>query len=579
KTVKTVKTVKTFNTVDTSGRCYVSASVTNTGDDRFYRWLAVTVRRRPGTSAVLTQRCFDIEKCGVAICLSRQQIVSVRVTITNRFKDLILSIVSTRLGRIRGFEEDGVTTFLGIRYGTPPVGARRFMPPQMAEGWQGVFAATDFPNRAMQDKTLSTLGLPVGGSISEDCLFLNLVTPSVRGESRPVLVWFHGGGFVAGSANEYDGSVLAAQGDVVVVTVNARLGVFGFLDLTYYGDVYAGSSSNGLRDLMLALRWIKENIEDYGGDPNNITVFGESSGGSSILSLLAAPEADDLFHKAIACSATAVYRPKTDRTKALSERLKCSRDDCLDVLLQMPAHDLLDLKVGGSICVDGAVVTRPTFQAIEERGSAGVPLLTGTTATEGTLYTKGNPEHQEHYSWLNKYLATDMLCGSDPAPYLDALRAHYPAASPGKIHEMVWTDMFRRICTTAAELSSAAGVGGWLYRFDLPANKPGSDHVGVPHASEMSLTFNTVAKPTSNAYTFHDVTDPVVQRVGRDWSNIVINMARSGTPNVGSGEAEGNTPVLPQYTPTDRHCLVIDEQFLVAKDLDAVHRRLWSAGA
>ena len=189
-----------------------------------------------------------------------------------------MNTVATKIGKIRGISGNDVTSFLGVRYGEPPVGTRRFMASELAEGWTGVYEATNFPNRAMQTRSLSTLGLPVGGSLSEDCLFLNIVTPSVTGSLRPVIVWFHGGGFVAGSANEYDGTVLARQGDVVVVTVNSRLGAFGFLDFSQFGSAYLGSASNGLRDQILALQWISRNIEDFGGDPKKACDFGATFG-------------------------------------------------------------------------------------------------------------------------------------------------------------------------------------------------------------------------------------------------------------------------------------------------------------
>ena len=484
-----------------------------------------------------------------------------------------MNTVATKIGKIRGISGNDVTSFLGVRYGEPPVGTRRFMASELAEGWNGVYEATNVPNRAMQTRSLSTLGLPVGGSLSEDCLFLNIVTPSVTGSLRPVIVWFHGGGFVAGSANEYDGTVLARQGDVVVVTVNSRLGAFGFLDFSQFGSAYLGSASNGLRDQILALQWISRNIEDFGGDPKNVTISGQSSGASSVLSLLASPSADSLYHKAIACSPTAVYNTKTDRAEDLSDRLNCTPDDCLEVLCDATAEELLGLQIGARITVDGHVVTRSTFAAIEERGTNGVPLLTGTTATEGSYYTRGNPESRDHYPWLNEYLARDMLCGDDPDAYLEALKSAYPDASPGKIHEMIWTDMFRRISLQTAELSSTHGVGGWLYRFDLPVNLQGSEHVGAPHASDMSFVFNTVASPSSHAYTFHDVADPKVQSVGLYWSNIIISMARFGNPNDGRSDTLG----WPQYAADERSCLVVDEVSRVAKDLDSFHSSLWQS--
>ena len=486
-----------------------------------------------------------------------------------------MTILATALGKVRGVSDGKVNTYLGVRYGQPPVGAMRFKSSQMAEAWPGIYDATQYPNRAMQEKTLSTLGLPVGGAVSEDCLFLNIYVPNTQTASRPVLVWFHGGGFVAGSANEYDGSVLAEQGDVVVVTVNSRLGVFGFFDWSYFGSEYKGSASNGIRDQILALQWLRENIEDYGGDPSNVTIFGQSSGGSSVLALLAAPAADGLFHRAISCSGTAVYRPTVDQTEKLAERLGMQRDDLLESVLSMQASDILDFKMGGAFSVDGTVITRDTFQAIVERGADGVPLIAGSNATEGTYYTRGSPDAQDHHDWLNRYLATDMLCGRDPDAYFDALTEAYPGAPPGKLHEMIWTDMFRRIAIMAAETSAVHGAGGWLYRFDLPVNLEGSEHVGVPHAAEMAFTFNTVCRPTSHAYTFHDTRDPVVQRVGADWSGLLLAMARGGNPN-DFGQAS-LLPEWPQYHAAQRSCLRIDAQFSVAQDPDELHRSLWAA--
>lgn len=486
-------------------------------------------------------------------------------------KELELTAISTRQGRIGGVSQGEVISFLGVRYGVPPVGARRFMASEMADGWHGVYDATHFPNRAMQNRTLSTLGLPVGGSVSEDCLFLNIATPSVAGSLRPVIVWFHGGGFVAGSANEYDGTVLADQGDVVVVTVNSRLGPFGFLDLSKSGADYLGSASNGLRDQILALTWISENIQDYGGDPKNVTISGQSSGGSSVLSLLACPSADDLYHKAIACSPTAVYSRKTNRAEDLADRLNCAPEDCLELLLEMSATDLVNMQIGSRITVDGHVVTRSTFEAIEDRGENGVPLLTGTTLTEGSYYTKGDPESRDHYPWLNQYLARDMLCGDDPDTYLEALKRAYPDASPGKMHEMVWTDMFRRTALTAAELSSTKGAGGWLYRFDLPVNARDGEHVGTPHACDMSFTFNTVANSESHAYTFHDVKNPIVQSVGLSWSQRIISMARFGNPN----PSPMDLPHWPRYEPENRSCFLVDDVASVVHDADSKHALLW----
>lgn len=482
-----------------------------------------------------------------------------------------MSTIATRLGKVRGLDDGNVTSFLGLRYGEPPIGARRFRVPVMAGGWQGTFDATAYPNRAMQGKPLRSIAPPVPGGLSEDCLNLNIATPSTVGAKRPVLFWIHGGGFINGSANEYDGSVLARQGDVVVVTVNYRLGTFGFLDLSAHGDEFRHSASHGVLDLILALQWVHENIEEYGGDPANVTIFGESSGGSLVLSLLAAPAADQLYHKAIAHSATCVFRLPTDRTDQIAERMGVDRTEFVNTIMTMSAQDILDLNLRFGVTVDGQVITRSSLDAIKDRGASGVPLITGTNLREGTLYTWGDDAEQDHYRTLNLSLATEMLLGGNPEKYLQALHETYPDASPGKFHEMIWTDMFRRICSHAAEAASLAGSGGWLYRFDLPANLPGFQKLGATHASEMAFTFNAFADPDSHTKIFHDRNDPVVRAVAKSWSDTIIRFARSGDPN------GAELPEWPVYEPGERNCLIINEDFGIESDPDTLHRSLWEA--
>jgi len=481
------------------------------------------------------------------------------------------STIATRLGKVRGLDDGRVKSFLGLRYAEPPTGDRRFKPPVMVSSWDGMVDATRFPNRAMQADKSSPVKNPVAGALSEDCLFLNIVTPSTKGKRRPVLFWIHGGAFVTGSANEYDGSVLAGQGDVVVVTVNFRLGPFGFLDLSALGSDYQNSISNGILDLILALQWVQENIEDYGGDPGNVTIFGESSGGSLVLSLLGAPAADRLYHKAIAHSATCAFRLPTDRSEKIARRMGVDRSNYSDELLSMPAPDIVDLNLHCGVTVDGQVITRSTFDAIRDRGNNGVPLITGTNLREGTLYTQGEDAAQDHYPSFNKGLATEMLLGGDPQDYLAALAKAYPNVSPGIFHEMIWTDMFRRICSEAAAASSLAGPGAWLYRFDLPGNLPEVSHLGATHSSEMAFTFNTFANPDTHAcITYHDRDDPVVRKVAKAWSDTVIRFAKTGQPN------GGELPNWPVYETGERNCLIINDDFRIESDPDQLHRSLWN---
>ena len=475
--------------------------------------------------------------------------------------------ISTRLGKVRGASSASVPLFLGLRYGAPPTGLRRFLSPVGSGSWTGILDATRYPNRAMQHKTEGTLGAPILGDMSEDCLFLNITTPSTTGKLRPVLFWIHGGGFINGSGNELDGAVLADQGDVVVVSVNYRLGAFGLLNLSSHGPEYEGSSSNSIRDLVLALQWVSDNIEEYGGDPENVTISGVSSGGTLVLSLLATPAADNLYHKAIAHSATCAYKTADDPTNELCKRLKVSREEFLSHLRAMSASEILALNLGFRVSVDKTVVTRSTFEAIKDRGDCGVPLLTGTNLREGSLYTQGRDQDQDHYTEWNRGLAKEMLCGKDPQKYLAALRETYPDASPGRYHEMIWTDMFRRTTLKAAELTSTAGPGSWFYRFDLAPTLPDHKHLGATHGSENAFVFNIFENPDTHGFTYHDRDDPVVRKIARAWSDVIVRFMRTGQP--------GNYNDWPVYEPGKRRSLIIHETLRIESDPDELHRGLW----
>ena len=217
--------------------------------------------------------------------------------------------VTTPAGRVVGTTlANGVQRFAGIPYAAPPVGPRRFRAATPAEGWPGVRDASSFG--AVCPQQPSPLDLLLSGkpeNQSEDCLVLNVWTPGCDGAGRPVLVWIHGGAFIQGSGSSpvYDGSRLAARGDVVVVTINYRLGEFGWLKLDDLGEEFAGSANNGLTDQVLALRWVRDSIAAFGGDPARVTVFGESAGAMSIAALLGAASARGLFQRAITQSGAA----------------------------------------------------------------------------------------------------------------------------------------------------------------------------------------------------------------------------------------------------------------------------------
>ncbi len=236
-----------------------------------------------------------------------------------------MTIVDTRSGKVEGFERDGVHVFRGIPYALPPVGTRRWQLPQPEESWEGVRDATEFSAQSAQSEFAMTKLL--GGPkpvISEDSLYLNVWTPACDDARRPVMVWIHGGAFIWGSGDTpwYDGTNFAAHGDVVVVTINYRLGPFGFLHLAdLFDGAFAGSGNLGIADQIAALEWVRDCIAAFGGDPYHVTVFGESAGGGSIGTLLGTPAAQGLFTGAIPQSGAASWYATSDRATDMAARV------------------------------------------------------------------------------------------------------------------------------------------------------------------------------------------------------------------------------------------------------------------
>ena len=301
-----------------------------------------------------------------------------------------MTAINTRLGPVTGITQDGCEVFLGIPYAEPPIGENRWMPPKAAAPWPDGLEATEHPNRSYQPPYPEALaGRDIPGDFSEDCLYLNIYSPKTDDKRRPVMFWIHGGAYIQGSANEYDGAQLATENDVVVVCINYRLGVFGFVDFSAFGQEFMGSASLGFQDQIAALTWVKENIEDYGGDPNSVTIFGESAGGGSVLALLAAPSAKGLFHKGIGFSPGEVVGPPLDSVGPLSQAMEADGPELLSKLRGLPAEDLFALQLEGRVntgaAVDGTIITRQPSVAIMNNGRDGVPLIVGCNKDEGSF--------------------------------------------------------------------------------------------------------------------------------------------------------------------------------------------------
>lgn len=321
--------------------------------------------------------------------------------------------VETAAGKVRGAQHQGVHVFKGIRYGAPTGGSNRFMPPRMPQPWSGVRDAAEFGPRAPQlDNQFHGMVPPEfepmdpGGPMSEDCLCLNIWTAGLDGgHKRPVMVWLHGGGYTTGSGAFicYDGTELARKHDVVVVTINHRLNVFGFLYLAALGgEQYVQAGNVGMLDIVAALEWVRDNIAGFGGDPGNVTIFGESAGGAKVSVLMAMPAAHGLFHRSIVQSGAAVMGlPRelaTESAKAFLAKLGLHSGQ-IEQLQQLPADQLLQvmgemsgngMPGSGSLLlapvVDGSTLPGDPFNPKAPALSANVPLLIGTVEAEVAFF-------------------------------------------------------------------------------------------------------------------------------------------------------------------------------------------------
>ncbi len=404
-------------------------------------------------------------------------------------------------GKLQGVARDGVLRFNGIPYAKAPVGALRWQMPQAPDGWSGVRDAARFGNIAPQ--VASASGEVLGatpGTRSEDCLYLNVQTPGCDDARRAVMVWIHGGAFVtgAGSVGTYNGKYLVPRGDIVLVTINYRLGAFGFLNLRdATGGRLPGTGAEGLADQIQALRWVRDNIASFGGDPGNVTIFGESAGGMSVGALLAAPAARGLFHKAIPQSGASDIGYARDVSAKVGE-LVLDRLDGADPLTA-PWETILDIQkdllaspreTGGMAfapTIDGTVLPRRAIDLVAEGSAAGVPLLTGTTRDEWKLFTVA-AHNLKTLDEAGLRRLTAKLVGEAHA---DALLAVYTSGSPFDRWNDINTDHTFFVPATRLLDAQAPHAPVFGYRFDWASPMLGGA-LGSCHALELGFMFGTM---------------------------------------------------------------------------------------
>lgn len=435
-------------------------------------------------------------------------------------------IIATANGRLAGSAvRHGVLAFKGIPYAAPPVGELRWRPPAPAQPWSGVRDATEFGHWAPQNKgALDDVMGAETGEQSEDCLTLNVWTPGLTGK-RPVMVWIHGGGFTIGSGAQgiYEGATLAAHGDVVVVTLNYRLGILGFAPLaTATQGRIPATGNEGLLDQVQALTWVRDNIEHFGGDPGRVTIFGESAGGMSVGSLLAMPAARGLFHRAIPQSGACHTCADAEVGVLRGEAILAATGLDAEGLLRASWQDLLRaqrLIEGGRVegyplarigslpfmpVVDGTVMPRKPIDAVAAGAAAGIPVLAGSTLDEWNLF--GAPAKAiQQLDEEGLYKRLGYLVGAEHAP---GLVAAYREALPGRGGEPGVPDLFMAIQTDrifripALRLLERHGLHEtrvFNYLFDWTSPAMGG-RLGAAHAIELAYVFGTHTKPGAQKF-------------------------------------------------------------------------------
>ena len=502
-------------------------------------------------------------------------------------------------GSVRGLREGGTWVFKGIPYARDPSGSRRWRRPEPSPGWTGVFEANRFGPVAPQSPPVP--GMSIRGDpteSSEDCLSLNIWTPGIDDSMRPVMVWIHGGGFTTGSGSSllYRGDRLARMGDVVVVTINYRLGALGFLAHSSFADDEGGFANWGLHDQLAALTWVKENIANFGGDPNSVTVFGESAGAMSISALLAVEEATGLFQRAIiqsgppscgspawaqrrALSLASKLWPSGGDKIYVSARRELDRDAFEGATPEELVSASRQLEPEGSglplpflPVVDGCLLSQLPPDVIRSGSGRRVPIMIGTNRDECTFFALGDPRaaalNDERLARRVAALVGSGFAHQILQTYHHARSERHETTDPLALWTAITTDLvFRMPSLALAEAQRAVDVDVFSYLFTWSSPFLGGI-LGSAHALEVPFVFGTVAERAVQPYSG---SGPAALALAESMMRSWVAFASSGDP---SCEELGEWPT---YDVDKRRTMVLGEHSALELDPRAEEREAWRA--
>lgn len=500
------------------------------------------------------------------------------------------AVADTEYGKIKGYIRNDIFTFKGVPYGADTSGANRFMPPQKPTAWSDTRDCLVYgpispqkPDNGWLQQEYGFLYQWIDGFQDEYCLRLNVWTPSITdGKKRPVMFWIHGGGFFSGSSQEhpsYDGENLSKLGDVVVVSINHRLNIFGYLDLSAYGTQYASSGNVGMLDIVAALQWVRNNIQNFGGDPGNVTIFGQSGGGTKVITLMAMPAANGLFHRAVSQSNSIVQVATPAYAKQITEHiladLNIDHTNLADLHKIKPTRLVEAIAVAERIMgsavpagvgrsglqpvVDGVILPSHPFDPAAPALSANVPFMVGTTRNEASASINNAAIENLDEAGLKAKL--NQKYGTKADHIYSTLRKVHPDVKPVEILSFLSAQNPMAYLTASRKAAQKAAP---VYLYMFAWHTPQLD--GRPrsfHCSEIPFAFANTDR-CENYTGASKAARKLGDKVAKAW----INFARYGNPN------HGGLPQWPQFEDSNGAMMVFNDKCRVMNDPDGEARVL-----